>query len=74
MLADLMRQLGPLQGDASPFGTPVPPRYARGARWVGPRLVDEVAFTEWTADGGMRHPSWHGLRIDKHPEEVHREG
>ena len=73
-LAGLLRQLGPLQRDTSPFGTPVPPRYARGAHWVEPRLVGEVAFTEWTADGSMRHPSWRGLRLDKSPGEVHREG
>ena len=73
MLGELMRQLGPLQRGTSPFSTPVPPRYARGAHWVQPRLVGEVAFTEWTADGSMRHPSWHGLRTDKNPEDVHRE-
>ncbi len=73
MLADLLRQLAPLQRDTSPFGMPVPPRDARGAHWVEPRLVGEVAFTEWTADGSMRHSSWHGLRLDKSPGEVHRE-
>jgi bifunctional non-homologous end joining protein LigD len=73
MLADLMRQLAPLQRDTSPFSTPVPPRYACGAQWVEPRLVGEVAFTEWTADGSMRHPSWHRLRTDKNPEQVRRE-
>ena len=73
MLTDLMRQLRPLERDTSPFSTPVPPRYARGAHWVEPRLVGEVAFTEWTADGSMRHPSWRGLRADKNPGAVHRE-
>ena len=73
MLAGLMRQLAALRRDTSPLATPVPPRYARGAHWVQPRLVGEVAFTEWTADGSMRHPSWHGLRADKNPEDVHRE-
>ena len=73
MLTDLLRQLAPLERDTSPFSTAVPPRYARGARWVEPRLVGEVAFTEWTADGSMRHPSWRGLRADKDPEGVHRE-
>jgi len=72
-LRELMRQLGPLQRDTSPFSTPVPPRYARGPHWVEPRLVGEVAFTQWTGDGSMRNPSWHGLRADKNPEEVHRE-
>jgi bifunctional non-homologous end joining protein LigD len=74
MLADLMRQLGPLQHDTSPFGTPAPPRYARRSHWVEPRLVGEVAFSKWTADGSMRHPSWHGLRADKDPRQAHRDG
>jgi bifunctional non-homologous end joining protein LigD len=60
MLAGLMRQLEPLQRDTSPFATPVPPRCACGARWVEPRLVGEVAFAGWTADGSLRHPAWHG--------------
>ena len=73
MLTDLLRQLGPLERDTSPFSTPVPHRYARGAHWAGPRLAGEVAFTEWTADGSIRHPSWRGLRADKNPGAVHRE-
>ena len=44
-----------------------------GHRWVEPRLVCEVEFTEWTADGGLRHPSFRGLRDDKAPEDCHRE-
>jgi len=71
-LADLMRQLVALQRETSPFSTSVPRRYARGAQWVEPRLVGEVAFSEWTADGSLRHPSWRGLRIDKNPKDVHR--
>ncbi len=46
---------------------------ARGAHWVEPRLVGEVAFTEWTADASMRHPSLRGLRAAKNPGDVHRE-
>jgi ATP dependent DNA ligase C terminal region len=46
---------------------------ARGAHWVEPRLVGEVAFTEWTADASMRHPCWPGLRAGKNPGDVHRE-
>jgi bifunctional non-homologous end joining protein LigD len=63
----MMRQLGPLQRQTSPLAAPVPPRYARGVRWVEPRLVGEVAFAEWTADGSMRHPSWRGLLTAKPP-------
>ena len=41
--------------------------------WVEPRLVAEVAFSEWTTDGRMRHPSFQGLREDKPASEVVRE-
>ena len=37
------------------------------------RLVAEVAFTEWTGDDKVRHPSFQGLRADKRPDEVVRE-
>ena len=43
------------------------------ATWVRPRLVAEVAFTEWTGDSRLRHPSFLGLREDKAPDEVVRE-
>ena len=51
----------------------VPRAHAKGARWVAPVLVGEVAFSEWTRDGRMRHPTWRGLREDKSPDEVVRE-
>src|SRR5207237_1053926 len=43
------------------------------AHWVRPELVAEVAFTEWTSDGRLRHPSFQGLRQDKKAREVVRE-
>jgi len=45
----------------------------RDATWVKPKYVGEVAFTEWTRDGRLRHPSFKGLRDDKKPEECVRE-
>jgi bifunctional non-homologous end joining protein LigD len=44
---------------------PVPRADARGANWVKPRLVAEVAFAEFTADNVVRHASFLGLREDK---------
>ena len=38
-----------------------------GLHWVEPRLVAQVGFTEWTADGRLRHPRFRGLRRDKNP-------
>lgn len=45
----------------------------RIARWVRPRLVGQVAFTEWTGDHRLRHPSFLGLREDKAVKEVVQE-
>ena len=55
---------------ASPFADPIP---ERTAHFVRPDLVAEVAFSEWTPGGTMRHPSYKGLREDKDPHEVVRE-
>jgi bifunctional non-homologous end joining protein LigD len=41
--------------------------------WLLPALVGQVRFTEWTSDGGLRHPVFLGLRDDKRPNEIHRE-
>ena len=43
------------------------------AHWVKPRLVAEVSFGEWTGDGRIRHPVFHGLRSDKDPAVITRE-
>lgn len=44
-----------------------------GVRWVQPSLVAEITFTEWTATGRLRHPSFKGWRMDKMASEVQRE-
>jgi bifunctional non-homologous end joining protein LigD len=70
-LERLWRRLEPLRRETSPFevGTPA----GRGHHWVEPRLVAEVRYTEWTRDGGVRHPTYLGLRDDIRPEDCHRE-
>ncbi len=53
----------------SPFEN-APRDISRRARWVDPELVGEVAFTELTPDGHLRHPSFLGLREDKKAKQV----
>ena len=64
-------RLQPLARTTSPFDAGSPT--GRGHHWVEPALVCEVRFTEWTEEGGIRHPSFLGLRDDKRPREVRRE-
>jgi bifunctional non-homologous end joining protein LigD len=45
----------------------------RGVSWVKPELVAQVAFTEWTGSGRLRHPRFLGLRDDKPAAQVVRE-
>lgn len=49
----------------------VPPNAT--AVWMKPTLVCEVSFTEMTADGVMRHPSFEGMRVDINAKEVIKE-
>jgi hypothetical protein len=42
-------------------------------RWLKPRRVAQIEFTEWTSDGHLRHPSFIGRRDDKDVRMVVRE-
>ena len=79
---EIKNKLKPLITRKSPFNEvpeinkpsrfrPKPPKAE--VNWVRPELVCEVSYTELTADGIMRHPSFEGLRIDKDPEEIKTE-
>jgi bifunctional non-homologous end joining protein LigD len=46
----------------------------RGALWIKPTLVAQVRFATWTADNLVRQAAFLGLREDKSPTEVTREG
>jgi bifunctional non-homologous end joining protein LigD len=70
-LARVSKLLKAREIDRSPFTTPV--KANEPARWVKPDLVAQVRFTEWTADGKLRHPVYLGLRDDKKASEVVRE-
>ncbi|HYW06953.1 MAG TPA: non-homologous end-joining DNA ligase [Longimicrobium sp.] len=66
-------RLRKIETDGSPFANHGTRRRPAGVHWVKPELVCEIAFTEWTDDGILRHPSFQGLREDKQPTEVIRE-
>jgi bifunctional non-homologous end joining protein LigD len=70
-LATLKQRMDAIERSDSPFGAGDPP--ARGTTWVKPELVAQIAFTEWTRDGSLRHPRYLGLRDDKPAREVVRE-
>lgn len=69
----LRLMLGKLEQPEPPFANPPRGYEAKGAHWVKPQLVAEIAFTEWSNDGALRHPSFQGLRDDKKATEVVRE-
>jgi bifunctional non-homologous end joining protein LigD len=73
-LAELHRALAPLARDKPPQLENAPRGAdARGVHWVEPKLAAEVAFTEMTEDGVLRHPSFQGLREDKSAAEAREE-
>jgi bifunctional non-homologous end joining protein LigD len=65
---ELAAKLEPLARETA---TVEAPRAAvRGARWVAPELVAEVAYAEVTPDKVLRHSSFIALRADKPAAEV----
>ncbi len=53
--------------------TEVPRAERRGAHWLKPKLVAEVAFAEFTSENIIRQGSFLGLRGDKPAREIVRE-
>ena len=71
LLVDIHKRLQPLRVAKSPFAEV--PKTNQPATWVKPKLIAEIKFQEWTADGHMRQPVFIGLRDDKSPKEVTKE-
>jgi DNA ligase D-like protein (predicted ligase) len=80
VLADLRRRLEPLARSTSPLSF-LPPRKTRfgsplvlsRVHWAEPKLVVEITYLTWTADGLLRHTVYVGLREDKPATDVRRE-
>ena len=62
--------LAPLETDAAPFVELVHPKPSEKRHWVEPVLVVQTSFGQWTRDGVLRHPVYHGLRDDKRAADV----
>jgi ATP-dependent DNA ligase len=72
VLTDLRRRLEPLARKTSPLNV-LPPRKTRfgsplvlsRVHWAEPKLVAEITYLTWTADGLLRHTVYVGRREDK---------
>lgn len=84
LLKALHAQFQPLRQEVCPFSNLPTKRHGRWGQgitkaemaactWLEPSLVCQVRFTEWTGDGGLRHPAFLGLRDDKAAAQVVRE-
>jgi bifunctional non-homologous end joining protein LigD len=82
--AALFGLLRPLKTEKCPFsdlpsaktghwGEGVTAEDMKALTWVKPTLVAEIAFTEWTREGHLRHSAFVGLRSDKDARAVVRE-
>jgi bifunctional non-homologous end joining protein LigD len=67
----IWEKMQPLARAKSPFEKKSPT--GRGNHWLEPALVCEVRYSGWTDDGGIRQPTFLGLRPDKKPEECRKE-
>ncbi|HEY2807811.1 MAG TPA: DNA ligase D [Steroidobacteraceae bacterium] len=70
LIAQLLRRAGPLVVKRSPFA--VDPPLHRPTIWLEPKIVAEVAFSEWTPDGALRAPVFVRLRDDIAARSVRR--
>jgi bifunctional non-homologous end joining protein LigD len=66
----LLEVLTPLAADAPPFADAVPPVDAKGATWVRPEVVVDIAALGMTPAKRLRQPAFRGVRVDLTPEDL----
>jgi bifunctional non-homologous end joining protein LigD len=67
---ELRKRLESIEQRTCPFDPAPTGPVGRAAHWVKPALVCEATFTETTAAGMLRAPSFRGLRPDAKPKDV----
>ncbi|MEX1216827.1 DNA ligase D [Saccharospirillum sp.] len=67
-LVHLHAVLSKASKQSSPFADAVPD--ASGVTWVTPQVVVDVAFSDQTREGRLRHSTFRGVREDRNPKEV----
>ncbi len=72
-LKSLHAKLKALEVEKSPLAKAPPAADVRGAHWLKPELMCEVAFAEMTRQGVIRHSVFHGLRSDKPAQAITHE-
>jgi bifunctional non-homologous end joining protein LigD len=81
---ELVRKLKPLHTAQCPFvnlpdtkqsrwGGGITAEQMQEMRWAKPKIVVQVRFLEWTAEGRLRHATYLGERADKEARGVRRE-
>lgn len=70
IMRELLGVMKPLERKTSPFGLKTGKK--RDVTWLTPKLVAEIKFSEWTADGLLRIPVFLRLREDIEPSTVVR--
>lgn len=76
LLSSLSKQLGSLSSPHPVYDERSLPKgqaWRNRVHWIKPEVVAQVAFSEWTPDGQLRHPRFLGLRSDKLARDVVRE-
>jgi bifunctional non-homologous end joining protein LigD len=63
-----------LKRTESPFRPAPEPRPNEEITWLAPELVAEIRFAEWTGEGLLRQASFKGLREDRDPRDIGKEG